>query len=155
MDITYIKKLLHHREPYLLIDQVIQLETNTIHARKKLTGQEFFFKGHFPGAPVLPGAMMQEMTTQAAGLLITKNFSPVENYDSEKTKGHALGVLKKVNYGKYLNFAKPGDLLDIKVNLTDHLENLFEFKAVISRNDEIIMKNSFQLMNISDEYLYQ
>lgn len=149
-----IKKLLHHREPYLLIDEVICSDENTIHTQKKLTGEEYFFKGHFPGAPILPGAMMQEMTTQTAGILITKYYSPVKNYNSEQTKGHALGVLKKVNFAKYKKMAKPGDLLDIQVVLKEHLKDLFEFNATISTNGAVVMTNSFQLMNISDQYLY-
>ncbi len=149
-----IKKLLHHREPYLLIDEVISLDKMTIYTQKKLTGKEYFFEGHFPGAPVLPGAIMQEITTQSAGILITKFYSPVEDYDSEATKGHALGVLKKVSYAKYKGFAKPNDLLDIQVTLIEKLDNLFEFKATILNDGKVIMKNSFQLMNISDEYLF-
>jgi len=148
-----IQILLHHRAPYLLIEKVIDISQDLIITETKLTGEEYFFKGHFPGAPILPGAMMQEMTTQSAGILITKFYSPVSNYNSNATKGHALGVLKKVNFAKYKSFAKPGDTLTIKVSLEDRLENLFNFKAQIFNDNNVIMSNSFQLINISDEYL--
>lgn len=154
MNKSEILKLLHHRDPYLLIDQVAMIDHNIIVSKKQLTGEEYFFKGHFPGAPILPGAMMQEMTTQTAGILITKYFSPVSDYDSSKTKGHALGVLKKVNYAKFKGFAKPGDNLTITVKLVESLNNLFEFESNIELDNKVIMKNSFQLINISDEYLY-
>lgn len=154
MNINEIMKLLHHREPYLLIDKVISLDKIQIHTRKKLTGEEYFFKGHFPGAPILPGAMMQEMTTQSAGLLLTKFYSPVDDYDSYQTTGHALGVLNKVKYANYKNFAKPKDTLDIHVTLIEKMSNVFEFKAYILKGESVVMKNSFQLMNISDEYLH-
>tara|TARA_Y100000385_G_C13011861_1_gene602036 strand:- start:495 stop:962 length:468 start_codon:yes stop_codon:yes gene_type:complete len=154
MNKSEIVKILHHRDPYLLIDEVDTIDQNFIITKKHLTGEEYFFKGHFPGAPVLPGAMMQEMTTQTAGVLITKFYFPGDNYDSTKSKGHALGVLKKVNYAKFKGFAKPGDSLKITVRLVESLENLFEFEADIKLADKVIMKNSFQLINISDEYLY-
>lgn len=155
LNIEQIKKLLHHREPYLLIDSVYAMDEKKIFAAKTIDlAKDVFLKGHFPGAPVLPGAMMQEMTTQAAGILLTKYYSPVTDYDSEKTKGHAIGVLSRVHYAKYLNFAKPGDELSIQVDLVEHYENRFKFIAKIVKDETTIMKNSFTLMNISDEYLF-
>lgn len=149
-----ITTLLHHRAPYLMVDRVSGIDERKIIAHRTFTQEDFFVNGHFPGAPVIPGAIMQEMTTQAAGILLTKYHSPVENYDSEKTKGHALGVLSRVHYGKYLNFAKPNQELTITVELLEQVENRFKFKAKITRGDDVIMKNSFTLMNISDEYLF-
>jgi len=154
LNISEIQELLHHRSPYLLLDEVKSITKNQIHTNKFLTGDEYFFKGHFPGAPILPGAMMQEMTTQTAGILLTKYYSPVENYNSNTTKGHAIGVLKKVNFAKYKKFAKPGDQLEIKAELLDQFDNIFEFKSTITINKNVIMKNSFQLMNISDKHLF-
>jgi len=141
---------LHHREPYLMVDEVTSLNKTKIIALKTPRIDEFYIQGHFPGAHVVPGAMMQEMSTQTAGILLTKFYSPVENYDSEKTKGHALGVLKKLNYSKFKNFAKPGTPIKIEVELINQLENLFEFKSTLYQNDSWIMKNSFNLVNISD-----
>jgi 3-hydroxyacyl-[acyl-carrier-protein] dehydratase len=153
MNKSEIQKLLHHRDPYLLIDEVLKINELELTAVKILIGDEYFFKGHFPNAPILPGAMMQEMTTQTAGVLITKFYSPISDYDSNSTKGHALGVLKKVNYAKYKGFAKPGDLLRIEVKLISHLESLFHFKANIYLKEKVIMSNSFCLVNIKDSYI--
>ena len=72
METTEIKTLLHHREPYLLVDKVLEINPHKIKTQKIHTGSEFYIQGHFPGAPVVPGAMQQEMCTQAAGLLLTK-----------------------------------------------------------------------------------
>jgi 3-hydroxyacyl-[acyl-carrier-protein] dehydratase len=148
-----IQTLLHHREPYLLIDSIESMTDIKIVAKKKLNIDEYFFKGHFPGAPILPGAMMQEMTTQTAGVLLTKNYSPLKNYNSNTTKGYALGVLKKVTESRYKGFARPSDELTIEVSLIESVENLFEFKGKIYKNNEVIMRNLFQLMNISEDHL--
>jgi len=112
-----IKRRLHHTPPYLLIDNVIDASKEAIHVQKIPRLEEFYLQGHLPGTPIVPGAMMQEMTTQAAGLLITEFYSPVEDYDSESTKGHALGVLRAIHYAKFKKFARPDELLDIKVTL--------------------------------------
>jgi 3-hydroxyacyl-[acyl-carrier-protein] dehydratase len=148
-----IQKRLHHRPPYLLISKVVEHSPTFLHAQMTPSKDEFYLLGHFPNAPVVPGAMMQEMTTQAAGLLITEHHSPMPDYDSDKTKGWALGVLRAVHMAKYKHFARPGETLDIKVRLKDHLENSFRFSGLIEIEGKKIMLNDFSLINISDEKL--
>lgn len=148
-----IQKRLHHRPPYLMVDEVIEHSNTKIHARKNNSLKDEYIKGHFPNAMVVPGAMMQEMATQTAGLLIAEYYSPVSDYDSEKTKGHALGVLRAVHHAKYKKFVKPNQTLDIKVELVEHLDNLFRFKAHIEVENALAASLEFSLINISDEQL--
>jgi 3-hydroxyacyl-[acyl-carrier-protein] dehydratase len=148
-----IKKRLHHRSPYLLVDRVVHATPQFIHAQKVPSQNDFFIQGHFPGAPVVPGAIMQEMTTQTAGLLIAEYFSPVADYDSDKTKGYALGVLRAIHKAKYKKFARPDNVLDIKVELIDRVDNLFRFRAEIEVAGEKIMNNEFSLVNIAEDIL--
>ena len=96
---------------------------------------------------------MQEMTTQAAGLLISEFYSPVPDYDSQITKGYALGVLRSVHNAKYKKFVRPDQVLDIKVQFLMRVENSFRFKASIEVMNEKVMMNEFTLMNISEEQL--
>ncbi len=156
LNLTEIQKLLHHRPPYLLIDSVINLSVAEIVTLKTPSlDKDFYLAGHFPHAPVVPGAMMQEMTTQSAGLLMTQFYSPVPNYNSETTKGYAIGVLSKVYQAKFINFAKPNDQLEIRVKLVDKTDNYFVFTGEIIKNQKItIMKNKFALTIISDEHLF-
>lgn len=148
-----ILKRLHHRPPYLLINEVIDHCPKSLKARSVTSGEEFFLQGHFPGSPVVPGAIMQEMTTQAAGLLITEHHSPVADYDSDTTKGWALGVLRAVHSAKYKNFARPRDKMHIHVELIDKVDSLFRFKGKISVEDKVIMHNEFSLVNIEEAKL--
>ena len=152
MTINILKRL-HHRKPYLLIDEVVEHSKMMIHVTKTPVANDYYLQGHFPGAPVVPGAMMQEMTTQAAGLLIAEYYSPVPDYDSDKTEGHALGVLRAIHYAKYKSFARPQDVLHIKVELLLKVENSFRFKAYVEIEGNKIMFNEFTLVNISDEKL--
>lgn len=149
-----IKSLLHHRKPYLMVDKVHSITEKEIIAEKNHHGEEAHVSGHFPGAPVVPGAMLQEICTQSAGILLTKYYSPVENYDSEKTKGHAIGVLKKVDYAKFKSITKPDKPIRSEVTLIDNLGNMFQFKAKIFQDDKMKASFAFTLVNISDEHLY-
>ena len=148
-----ITKKLHHRPPYLLLQNIVSHFSKELTATSIFNGDEFFLKGHFPGTPVVPGAMMQEMTTQAAGLLITLHHSPVPDYDSENTKGWALGVLRAVHDARYKHFARPYDELKITVTLIDQLEHSFRFRGKILIGDQKIMTNEFTLINISEDKL--
>jgi 3-hydroxyacyl-[acyl-carrier-protein] dehydratase len=51
-------------------------------AEKTITGDQFFLTGHFPGTPIFPSAMMQEMSTQTAGVLIAAKYNPMPQYDT-------------------------------------------------------------------------
>lgn len=148
-----ITKRLHHRAPYLFLDEVIEVTSEKIHVMKIPKESEFYIQGHFPGTPVVPGAIMQEMTTQAAGLLLSEYHSPVPDYDSDTTKGHAIGVLRGIHFAKYKSFARPGERLDIKAELLMKVENSFRFKAFIEVDGKKIMMNEFTLVNITEDQL--
>lgn len=149
-----IQKRLHHRKPYLFIDNVIDHSSEHLIAKKTFDSEDFFIDGHFPNAPVIPGAIMQEITTQAAGLLLTEYYSPIPDYDSNQHKGHAIGVLRAIHNAKYSHFAKPGQELIVIVKLIQSIDNAFRFKARIEINQQKIMSNEFTLVNISDQFLY-
>jgi 3-hydroxyacyl-[acyl-carrier-protein] dehydratase len=151
---TEITKLLHHRPPYLLVSEVIEHSKTSIETIKSFSGDEFFLQGHFPGAPIVPGAMIQEFCTQSAGILLTKYHCPVENYDSETTKGHAIGVLNKVEFAKYLSIVKPVSSINAKIELISSESNLFKFKAKVFQDGTLKAKLLFNLVNISDDYLF-
>lgn len=153
MNITDIKRLLHHREPYLMVSSIIEISPNHVHSECIHRGDEAHIAGHFPGAPVVPGAMIQEFCTQSAGVLITKYFSPVDNYDSDTTQGWALGVLNKVEGAKFLEIVKPSLPIEAKIELLDHEGSLFKFKAKVFQDGKLKAKLKFNLVNIPDKYL--
>lgn len=150
-----IEDYLHHRKPYLLIDKIASLGEREVVTQTSFTGDEFFAQGHFPGAPILPGALMQEMTTQSAGILIAAKFNPMSEYNTHDPffNEYALGVLVKVKRSRYRGFARPGDNLKIQVTLTEQLASVFDFDAKVVVGEKTIMSNSFQLTNIPSKTL--
>ena len=152
---TTVEQYLHHRAPYLLVERIDSCSQTEVVTAKRVTGEEFFLQGHFPGAPVFPGAMMQELTTQSAGILIAAQYNPMENYDTSDPQfnEYALGVLVKVHQSRYRGFARPGDVMVVQVTLDEHLNSLFDFRASITVDDQLIMRNSFRLTNIKSSLL--
>lgn len=150
-----IEDYLHHREPYLLIKRIVSIDAAQIQTETELSGEEFFIKGHFPGAPILPGAMMQEMTTQTAGVLIAAKHNPMETYNTHDPffNEYALGVLVKVMQSRFRGFARPGDKLAIHVKLNERIGDFFDFNGSIKVGEQTILKNSFRLTNIRSSVL--
>ena len=114
-----------------------------------------FIQGHFPGAHIMPGAMMQELSTQSAGILIAANFNPMEAYNTHDPffNEYALGVLVKIKQARYRGFARPGDVLDVEVNLDETIGDMFDFSCTIRSDNKTVMLNRFQLANIKSSTL--
>ncbi|WP_417393867.1 3-hydroxyacyl-ACP dehydratase FabZ family protein [Gimesia chilikensis] len=150
-----VEDYLHHRAPYLMVDDIQSISDSEIVTSRRVTGEEYFLQGHFPGAPVVPGAMMQEMTTQSAGILIAARYNPMQEYNTHDPhfNEYALGVLVKVEQARFKGFARPGDQLEIRVNLNERLSGIFDFRATIAVGEKIIMRNRFQLTNIESSVL--
>ncbi len=154
-DLRSVEDYLHHRPPYLLVDRIVSLTEDEALTEKVVSGDEFFLQGHFPGAAVFPGAMLQEFTTQTAGILIAANYNPMPQYNTHDPHFNslALGVLIQVKNAKFRRFAKPGDVLCAHVVLRDHTESVFDFQAEITGDGQEIMRNEFRLANVESKLL--
>jgi len=91
---TDVQDYLHHRHPYLMVDSIQSIGDRSIETSTPVTGSEYFLAGHFPGSPIVPGAMLQEMTTQTAGILLAARFNPMEEFNTHDPffNEYALGV---------------------------------------------------------------
>jgi 3-hydroxyacyl-[acyl-carrier-protein] dehydratase len=151
-----VEDYLHHRPPYLLVDRIISIDQQEIETEKTISGDEFYLRGHFPGVAILPGAMMGELSTQSAGILIAAKYNPMPRYNTHDPEAneYALGVLVRVKQEKFFGFARPGDTIRAKVTLNEIVGNMFDFSATLSVEGRTIMRNAFRLTNVETSVLY-
>ena len=75
-----IYELLPHRYPFQMIDKIIYLDDNSVVGVKNVTMNEYYFMGHFPNNPVMPGVMQIEAMAQTGGILVLSSVPDPENY---------------------------------------------------------------------------
>jgi len=104
-----IEKTLPHRFPFIMVDKIIELTDTFIVGVKNVTVNEYFFQGHFPGNPIMPGVLQIEALAQTGGLLCI-NAMPDGQYDT---------YFLKIDNCKFKQKVVPGDTLILKMELTE------------------------------------
>jgi 3-hydroxyacyl-[acyl-carrier-protein] dehydratase len=97
-----ISELLPHREPFLFVDEILRSDKEGVSARHVFTENEFFFRGHFPRYPVVPGVILIETMAQSGGAGLRRLGLP-------ELAGDALFFLASVDKVKFRRQVRPGE----------------------------------------------
>ena len=108
MDSEQIMNILPHRPPFLFIDKILKISENSITGLKYVSPDEPYFKGHFPGRPVMPGVLQIEAMAQVGGVLVLSTFPDPENY---------LTFFGRIENAKFKRPVEPGDTLIFELEL--------------------------------------
>ena len=109
LDRSQIEALLPHRPPFLLLDEVDELEPGVrCVARRTLRDEDFWFAGHFPGNPVMPGVLIVEALAQAA---------TVAAASGGEAQGK-IGLFAGIDKVRFKRVVKPGDTMTLEATIT-------------------------------------
>lgn len=133
-EIDDLLKILPHKHPYLQLDRVLELDPgNRVVAVKAVSYCEELFRGHFPDQPVLPGAIIIEAASQAAGLL------------NSNLKDGKLGYVLEVKSFKFRKKVKPGYLMIIEVLKKEQRGQFLLAEVAIKVDEETVASGELQL----------
>jgi UDP-N-acetylglucosamine acyltransferase len=142
LNIEQIKKVIPHREPFLLIDKVeiIEKEKSAV-GYKFVSGNEDFFKGHFPGNPIMPGVLVIESMAQTACVLYL--FRP----DLLGKFAYFMSIEKT----KFRKPVRPGDLLELRVEVVKAKERVGKVRGAAYVNNNIVAESEFMFVLVEGE----
>ncbi len=129
MNSEKIKEILPHRDPFLFIDEIYELNENDILGLKHVKADEYYFEGHFPDYPILPGVIIVEAMAQIGGILVLTKVPDPENY---------LTFFAKIDKVKFKNKVFPGDTIIFKCNLLNPVRRgICHMKGLAFVNDRL------------------
>jgi UDP-3-O-[3-hydroxymyristoyl] N-acetylglucosamine deacetylase / 3-hydroxyacyl-[acyl-carrier-protein] dehydratase len=128
--------LLPHRPPFLFIDEVLACDDAGIRAVRLFRPEEDFFRGHFPGHPIMPGVLQLEAMAQVAGILLLKRIE----------LANQIAYFMSAEEVKWRRPVVPGDTLIIEVELTKIRGKIGKAKGVCKVGGEIVSEAAVTFM---------
>jgi len=126
MNIEEIKKILPHREPFLFVDEVLEISDKRIVAKRYISESEYFFKGHFPSEPIMPGVLIVEALAQTGGVMLLRKYPG------------AIPLFMGIDRARFRKIVKPGDTLIMEVELLQERGTIVKISGIAKVNEEVV-----------------
>lgn len=128
-----IKAAIPHREPMLLVDEIVQQTPDAITCRKTFREDEFFIQGHYPDFPLVPGAILCECAMQAGAILLSEVMQQADG----------VPVATRLNNVKFTRMVRPGDTIEMDIKLTDQLSRAYFLTARVTVDGQLASRMDF------------
>ncbi|MBM4002935.1 MAG: beta-hydroxyacyl-ACP dehydratase [Planctomycetes bacterium] len=128
-----IENAIPHRGPMLLIDTIEEQSQNAICCSKTFRPDEYFFQGHYPGFPLVPGVILCEAAMQAGAILLSRFVQD----------GKGVPVATRLNDVKFKKIIRPGDRVLLQVELNERLADAFFLSAKVTCEGKLAARLDF------------
>ena len=133
MEISDIREAIPHRPPMLLVDKVVERTEKRIVCEKTFRQDEFFFQGHYPEKPLVPGVILCESAMQAGAILLSQ-FVDGNN---------GVPVATRMNDVKFRRMVHPSDTVELTVELKERLADAFFLRARVLLQGKVAVRFDF------------
>jgi 3-hydroxyacyl-[acyl-carrier-protein] dehydratase len=128
-----IEAILPHRDPFLFLDEVLELEPGVrVVARRRVRGDEWFFPGHFPGRPIMPGVIMVEALAQAGAVAVL----------AEEANRGKLALFAGIDDVRFKRIVEPGDELTLSCEIESVRGPIGRGRAIARVGDELAVRGT-------------
>jgi 3-hydroxyacyl-[acyl-carrier-protein] dehydratase len=134
MSTQKIENAIPHRKPMLLVDEIVTQTEKEIHCRKTFQSSEFFFQGHYPDFPIVPGVILCEAAMQAGAILISDNI---------KGDGSSVPVLTKLTDARFRRMVRPGETVDLYAEIDSIVSRALFLNARVECDGAVAVRFSF------------
>lgn len=135
IDATGIESVIPHRGDMRMVDEIRELTETHAVGIKHVRDDEFWCAGHFPGKPIMPGVLQIEALAQTGCFLALKHL----HMDNGKT----LGYFTTMERIKFSHMVKPGDTLELHVDLVMHKMRLYKFHGIAIVDGQKVAEATF------------
>ena len=133
MSLSEILAAIPHRPPMLLVDEIVEKGENRIVCKKTFRAEEFFFQGHYPNFPIVPGVILCEAAMQAGAVLLS----------SQITQGQKVPVAGRLKDVKFKKMVRPGETILIEATLNERVQEAYFLSAQVSMDGKLVVTLKF------------
>ena len=138
LDIQEIKKLIPHRDPFLFVDTCEVIIPGEHGKSEKIFNEdEYFFKGHFPQNPIVPGVIIVEAMAQTAGIVVSYKL---REYNEKSV------LFMSVNKAKFRKPILPNEKVSFEVRFLNSVRDVYKFQGICFKNDIKVSEAEFSAM---------
>ena len=134
-----IKAAIPHREPFLLLDEIVELSDDSVRAAYTLRPDDELwsrvYSGHYPGAPITPGVLLCEMMFQAAAVMMHER--------AKKEPLEGVPVVTRIQGVKFKNMVFPGESVEIRAKLSETMGGAFFMKGSVLKGGKTAVQAEF------------
>ena len=138
LNIEEIKKLIPHRKPFLFIEECKIIDKGKIgESFRTFVETEYFFEGHFPDNPIVPGVVIVEAMAQTAGVVVSENLI---------NKNDQSVLFMSINKAKFRKPVLPNYKIKFYVEMINNVKNVYKFMGKAYHNDSLVAESEFSAM---------
>ncbi len=138
LNLSEIKTLIPHRKPFLFVDECeIKIPGEHGISQKQFDENEYFFEGHFPNNPIVPGVIIVEAMAQTAGIVVSYNL---REYSDKSV------LFMSVNKAKFRKPILPNDIVRFEVKFLNKVRDVYKFSGICTKDNIKVSEAEFSAM---------
>lgn len=129
-----VRDAIPHRPPFLFVDEVVSMSEDAIVGRRTLREDEDFFRGHYPGRPLMPGVLLCEAVIQAGAILLSRRIGAGTG---------KVPVLTRIQNAKFKRTVRPGDMIELEAQVQETMGDVFFMRGSAAVGGKKVMTVEF------------